>query len=84
VKTTEYFLRNMKEPDRSWIKMEWTERTLCNTEWENIQLDGRYQRRARIPEANNRMLRVVVLPDGETVHNAFFDRSFKPEKGGVR
>ncbi len=23
-------------------------------------------------------LRVVLLPDGETVHNAFFDRSFKP------
>jgi len=22
----------------------------------------------------NRFLRVIVLPDGETVHNAFFDR----------
>jgi hypothetical protein len=26
---------------------------------------------------NNRVLRVVLLPDGETVHNAFFDRSFR-------
>jgi hypothetical protein len=26
----------------------------------------------------NRHLRVVLLPDGETVHNAFFDRGFEP------
>ena len=25
-----------------------------------------------------RALRVVLLPDGETVHNASFDRGFKP------
>jgi hypothetical protein len=80
VKTTEYFLRNMRKSDRSWIKMEWIERTLNNPEWENEQKDGRFQRRARIPEANNRVLRVVVLPDGETVHNALFDRSFKQPK----
>lgn len=24
-----------------------------------------------------RMLRVVTLDDGETIHNAFFDRSFR-------
>jgi hypothetical protein len=26
-----------------------------------------------------KFLRVILLPDGETVHNAFFDRSFKGE-----
>jgi len=26
----------------------------------------------------NRFLRVVLLPDGETIHNAFFDRRFTP------
>jgi hypothetical protein len=26
----------------------------------------------------SRYLRVILLPDGETVHNAFFDRGFKP------
>ena len=36
------------------------------------------RRWAAIPEAEGRNLRVVLLPDGETVHNAFFDRSFKP------
>jgi hypothetical protein len=25
-------------------------------------------------EAENKFLRVILLPDGETVHNAFFDR----------
>ena len=25
-----------------------------------------------------RYLRVILLPDGETVHNAFFDRRFRP------
>jgi hypothetical protein len=25
-----------------------------------------------------RALRVILLPDGDTVHNAFFDRSFAP------
>jgi len=27
----------------------------------------------------NKILRVVLLEDGETVHNAFFDRSFREE-----
>jgi len=32
---------------------------------------------ASIEEMENRFLRVVILPDGVTVQNAFFDRSFK-------
>jgi hypothetical protein len=45
---------------------------------EKIQQDGRIQRWARIAEAEGRVLRVVLLEDGETVHNAFFDRGFRP------
>lgn len=44
---------------------------------EETQSDGRIRRWARISAANNKYLRVVLLEDGETVHNAFFDRSFK-------
>jgi len=44
---------------------------------EEIQSDGRIRRWAKIKEAGGRVLRVVLLEDGETVHNAFFDRSFK-------
>ena len=31
-----------------------------------------------IREMENRYLRVVLLEDGKTVHNAFFDRGFQP------
>ncbi len=44
-----------------------------------IQTDGRMKLWGRIEEVD-KYLRVVVLEDGETVHNAFFDRSFKGEK----
>jgi hypothetical protein len=40
------------------------------------QLDGRIRRWTRVPEMENRYLRVILLEDGETVHNAFFDRGF--------
>jgi hypothetical protein len=35
------------------------------------------RRWAAILEMDGRYLRVILLADGETVHNAFFDRSFK-------
>jgi hypothetical protein len=42
-----------------------------------IQPDGRRRLWGFVPGLN-RWLRVVVLEDGETVHNAFLDRSFVP------
>jgi hypothetical protein len=47
-------------------------------EYQQIQPDGRIRRWARITEAEGRWLRVVLLRDAETVHNAFFDRRFRP------
>jgi hypothetical protein len=44
-----------------------------------VQHDGRIRRWGRIPEMGERVLRVVLLPDGETVHNAFFDRTFRED-----
>jgi hypothetical protein len=41
-----------------------------------VQADGRIRRWAQIPEMDGRYLRVVLLADGETIHNAFFDRGF--------
>jgi hypothetical protein len=57
--------------------MEWIEQTVLNPIKETIQADGRIRRWAKIAEMENRVLRVVLLSDGETVHNAFFDRTFK-------
>jgi hypothetical protein len=44
---------------------------------DEIQTDGRIRRWARIPDMENRVLRVILMEEGETVHNAFFDRNFK-------
>jgi hypothetical protein len=44
----------------------------------NSAKSGRIRRWAPIEEMESRFLRVVLLPDRETVHNVFFDRGFKP------
>ena len=77
MKTTKYFEATRSRPDRAQIKDEWILRAVEHPEHEYVQEDGRVRRWARIPEAGDRYLRVVLLPDRETVHNAFFDRGFK-------
>ena len=57
---------------------EWIERVVAAPLKEYVQADGRIRRWASIPEMENRYLRVILLSDGETVHNAFFDRRFQP------
>ncbi|MDX1531021.1 MAG: hypothetical protein R3362_05810 [Rhodothermales bacterium] len=42
-----------------------------------VQPDGRIRVWGYAPR-HGKYLRIVLLPDGETVHNAFPDRSFKP------
>ena len=78
MKSTAYFEAICKRPDRAAIRREWIQRAIATPLRELVQADGRIRRWAEIPEAEGRILRVVLLPDGETVHNAFFDRSFKP------
>jgi hypothetical protein len=56
----------------------WIERAIRSPLREIVQSDGRIRRWVQVPEMENRFLRVVLLPDGETVHNAFFDRRFVP------
>ena len=41
-----------------------------------IQSDGRIKVRGKVEEVD-KYLRVILLDDGETVHNALFNRSFK-------
>ncbi len=78
VKVTAYFEAMRKRADRAFIREEWIERAMSAPVREHIQSDGRIRRWAPIQEAEGRILRVVILEDGETVHNAFFDRGFKP------
>lgn len=78
MKFTKYFEFIRQRPDRVIIREEWIERVVNNPAKEIVQKDGRIRRWAPIQEMGNRYLRVVLLPDRHTVHNAFFDRSFRP------
>ena len=66
-----------ERPDRRGIRDEWIEYVVKNPDAEFIQADGRIRRWGKIAEAEGRYLRVVLLEDGETIHNAFFDRRFR-------
>ena len=78
MKITKYFEAIRSRPDRAIIQDEWILRVIAFPEREYIQADGRVRRWARIDEMEGRYLRVILLPDRETVHNAFFDRGYKP------
>lgn len=77
MKVTAYFAAVRVRPDRAAIRDEWIERAISTPVREHIQIDGRIRRWVQVPEMGNRFLRVVLLSDGETVHNAFFDRRFE-------
>jgi hypothetical protein len=76
MKTTQYFQYMKKRKDRSSIKEEWIRFVVENPHKTEIQSDGRIRKWAKIQEVD-KYLRVILLDDGETVHNSFFDRSFK-------
>jgi len=78
MKVTAYFAAVRLRADRAVIRDDWIERAVRHPIHVHIQADGRIRRWALIPEMENRYLRVVLLQDGETVHNAFFDRRFQP------
>ncbi len=80
MKFTQYFLYIIQRPDRAKIKMEWIEETIKNPDYTEVQSNGRIRKWKRIRE-ESKFLRIILLPDGETIHNAFFDRSFK---GGTK
>uniref|UniRef100_UPI004057071B hypothetical protein n=1 Tax=Candidatus Electronema sp. TaxID=2698783 RepID=UPI004057071B len=79
MKTTQYFEHTRTRPDRAIIKNEWINQVIEHPERIEIQSDNRIRKWAFIEDVNKH-LRVVLLEDGETVHNAFFDRSFKEEQ----
>jgi hypothetical protein len=76
VKTTEYFRHMRNKPDRRIIRDEWITRVVHFPYKTEAQPDGRIRKWGWIPEVG-KFLRVILLEDGRTVHNAFFDRSFK-------
>ncbi len=79
MKCTQYFSFVRQRVDRALIKEEWIVKTIDSPMKTEIQSDGRIRKWSYIEEVG-KYLRVILLEDGETVHNAFFDRSFKEEQ----
>jgi hypothetical protein len=79
MKTTRYFEFTRTRPDRSAIREEWILEAIRNPVEERVQSDGRI-RKWTFVEEQGKFLRVILLDDSETVHNAFFDRSFRAGK----
>jgi len=79
MKKTQYFEYTRKRSDRAQIKDKWIKYVIDNPERIQIQSDGRIRKWAKISEMN-KYLRVILLEDHETVHNAFFDRSYKEDE----
>jgi hypothetical protein len=79
MKYTQYFLHVRQRPDRAKIRMEWIEDTVKNPDYTAVQSDGRIRKWKNIQE-QGKFLRVILLSDGVTIHNAFFDRSFRGDK----
>jgi hypothetical protein len=66
----------MTRPDRGAIELDDVKRGLEQPTYQSVQPDGRRRHWVWVG-AQQRWLRVIVELDGETVHNAFFDRNFR-------
>lgn len=81
MKTTRYFEEQVLRK-RPYIERDWCAAALAEPIRSETQADGRvryWREIALAGESEPRVLRVVTLEDGETVHNAFFDRNFRKE-----
>jgi hypothetical protein len=79
MKTTRYFDEQVLRK-RPYINVAWIGPILANPIHRVVQIDGRLRCWGEVVDLRDgqtRFLRIVTLPDGETVHNAFFDRDFK-------
>ena len=82
MKTTRYFEEQVLRK-RPYIRREWCRDVLAAPLHREVQKDHRIRFWGKIVvpgETRPRFLRVVTLADGETVHNAFFDRDFREDE----
>jgi len=79
MKTTKYFDFRRQKPDRQNIQNEWIQRVVNSPIKKEVQSDERIRLWGKIEEVD-KYLRVILLEDEETVHNAFFDRTFKGDE----
>ncbi len=81
MKTTRYFDEQVLRK-RPYIELDWCLEVIAAPIRREEQADGRIRFWGEITrpgETHPRILRVVTLDDGETIHNAFFDRGFRKD-----
>jgi hypothetical protein len=81
VKATRYFVEQVLRK-RPYIRPELCAAVLAAPLRRVVQLDGRIRWWGRVNDPRDgkeRVLRVITLDDGETLHNAFFDRGFRED-----
>jgi hypothetical protein len=77
-KTSAYFrkITPLKHPEATLEKVELA---LQNKVQERVQGNGFRQVYGYLPE-EDRYMRVILLPDGETIENAFYDRGYRGKR----
>jgi hypothetical protein len=81
LKTTRYFEEQVLRK-RPYIERQWVLAVVVAPIRREIQADGRVRLWGKVQlPGETKILRVVTLEDGETIHNAFFDRNFREEQG---
>ncbi|MSP00781.1 MAG: hypothetical protein EXR07_07005 [Acetobacteraceae bacterium] len=81
MKTTRYFQEQVLRK-RPYLVPEWCAGVLAAPLKRVAQPDGRIRWWGRVTDPRDgreRVLRLVTLEDGETVHNAFFDRDYQED-----
>lgn len=79
--TTRYFEEQVRRK-RTYLTIEMCLAVLANPVRRQVQEDGRIRHWGRVVlpgEVEARILRVVTLEDGTTIHNAFLDRGFRED-----
>jgi hypothetical protein len=79
LKATRYFTEQVLRK-RPYIQADWCLAVVASPIRRGTQGDGRIRFWGQVVDSRDgrtRFLRVVTLEDGETVHNAFFDRDFE-------
>ena len=81
MQATRYFIEQVLRK-RSYLTFEMCQAVLANPLRSEAQEDGRVRHWGEVTlqnETEPRILRVITLVDGETVHNAFPDRNFRKD-----
>lgn len=78
MKTTDHFWKQrFIYPDRALIPLDRIQAIVDDPLREEVESNGRVRRWGVAPELGGRIVRVVLLADGDMVHTAFVDGRFR-------